>query len=703
MDGQDRLGDEQRLALELAAIGQRLTTISSEMRERSASTAAAVMEAPEVARPGEVPQPPATTVPTPPAGVPQQPTGAGQPPAGAPSQPTGVPSPPLGVPQQPTGAGQPHAGAPQQPNPWSQHAAASSQFPGQQFPGQQFPPGAQFPPPGPQFPPPPRAQWPHPQQQPWPQQPQQPRETLFEKLGKDGAGAKLLAWVGGAITVLGFVLLLVLAVQRGWLGPMPRVIGGAVFSGAMVGIGMWLHRNPAGRTGAMALAFTGFAGLYLDVIAATSLYGYLPEGVGLVVGLAVAAAGVVLALKWDSQALAVTVVAACALCSPIITEGFTVLLVGFLLVLKMASTPVQIKRNWPGLAIAGGFPAILASLLTTANAIPRSYEWTVVGVAAATTVVGIAVAFLTIRKRPDDIVAVALIAGSALPALFATTLLKDPANSILAGVVAAVLLAIWMVPDLPRGFTTAAGATGMLALFQTTVIALDGNVRTAIVLAEAVLLAVLAARLNKKSALVGSVAFGVLGFFMAIAQAVPITWLVEEPRFFNNVEPGDYAAGLVTAVVLGVFAAVLPWAALKMQVLREPARHPFPWIVSGLVLLYGAAGAVLCAALLVSPDETGFLFGHSVVTVSWTIAALFLLVRGINNKALRISGLILVGAAVVKLVLFDLSALDGIARVLAFLGAGLVLLTAGARYAKLVTSARNPESYESKPVAPPSY
>ena len=43
-----------------------------------------------------------------------------------------------------------------------------------------------------------------------------------------------------------------------------------------------------------------------------------------------------------------------------------------------------------------------------------------------------------------------------------------------------VLLAIWMIPDLPRSFTTAAGATGMLALFQTTVIALDGNVRTAL-------------------------------------------------------------------------------------------------------------------------------------------------------------------------------------------------------------------------------
>ncbi|MEV6716465.1 DUF2339 domain-containing protein [Lentzea sp. NPDC051208] len=687
MDGQDRLGDEQRLALELAAIGQRLTTISTEMRERSASTATAVIEAPEVARPGEVPQPPATTVPTPPAAV-------SQPHAGTPRTPGEYESAPRTHQQQ-------HLGVPQQPNPWSQQAASGQVPPSA---GPQMPPsaGSQMPPPGPQLPPPGQGQWPHPQQQQqWPAP--QPRETLFEKLGKDGAGAKLLAWVGGAITVLGFVLLLVLAVQRGWLGPLPRVIGGAVFSGALVGIGMWLHRNPAGRTGAMALAFTGFAGLYLDVIAATSLYGYLPESVGLVVGLAVAAVGVLLALKWESQALAVTVVAACALCSPIITEGFTVLLVGFLLVLKMASTPVQIKRDWPGLAIAGGFPPILASLLTTANAIPRSYEWTVVGIAAATTVVGIAVALLTIRKRPEDIVAIALIAGSALPALFATTLLENPANSILAGAVAAVLLAIWMVPDLPRGFTAAAGAAGMLALFQTTVVALDSNVRTAIVLAEAVLLAFLAARLNKKSALVGSIAFGFVGFIMTVGIAVPITWLVDEPRYFTYVKPGDYAAGLVTAVVLGVFAAMLPWAALKMQVLREPARHPFPWIVSGLVLLYGAAGAVLCAALLMSPNETGFLFGHSMVTVSWTVAALFLLVRGINNKALRISGLILVGAAVVKLVLFDLSALDGVARVLAFLGAGLVLLTAGTRYAKLVTSAKNPQSYESKPVVPPSY
>jgi uncharacterized membrane protein len=48
---------------------------------------------------------------------------------------------------------------------------------------------------------------------------------------------------------------------------------------------------------------------------------------------------------------------------------------------------------------------------------------------------------------------------------------------------------------------------------------------------------------------------------------------------------------------------------------------------------------------------------------------------------------VLVAAAVAKLVLFDLVALDGIARVAAFLGAGLVLLAAGTRYARMVAEA----------------
>jgi uncharacterized membrane protein len=52
-----------------------------------------------------------------------------------------------------------------------------------------------------------------------------------------------------------------------------------------------------------------------------------------------------------------------------------------------------------------------------------------------------------------------------------------------------------------------------------------------------------------------------------------------------------------------------------------------------------------------------------------------------------VTGSVLVGAAVAKLVLSDLVALDGMARVVAFLGAGLVLLAAGSRYARMVAEA----------------
>ena len=100
---------------------------------------------------------------------------------------------------------------------------------------------------------------------------------------------------------------------------------------------------------------------------------------------------------------------------------------------------------------------------------------------------------------------------------------------------------------------------------------------------------------------------------------------------------------------------------------------------------------MIALAELVSPTRTGFVTGHALVTVSWTVVAIVLLARGIHRPAVRIAGLVLVAAAVAKLVLFDLVALDGIARVAAFLGAGLLLLAAGTRYARLVAEADAPE------------
>ncbi|MEU0284052.1 DUF2339 domain-containing protein, partial [Streptomyces sp. NPDC006195] len=137
---------------------------------------------------------------------------------------------------------------------------------------------------------------------------------------------------------------------------------------------------------------------------------------------------------------------------------------------------------------------------------------------------------------------------------------------------------------------------------------------------------------------------------------------------------------MATAVALLVACARLGW-------MRADAGSARLWAPIGLVGLYGAGTLVVVLALLVSPDRTGFTAGHALVTVSWTVVALVLLARGVTRPPLRVAGLVLVGGAVAKLVLFDLVALDGLARVAAFLGAGLLLLVAGTRYARLVAEA----------------
>jgi uncharacterized membrane protein len=531
--------------------------------------------------------------------------------------------------------------------------------------------------------PPPRQSWPVP-----PTRPPVPRRTLIDRLGEDGAGSKLLAWVGGVVTLLGVVLLLVLAVQRDYLGPLPRVIGGAVLALGLVGIGMWLHRTPTARTGAFALAATGFAALYLDVVAATKIYGYLPEWTGLAVGLAVALGGLLLAMRWDSPTFAIGVVLACAVFAPILTEGFTPLLVGFLLVLKTASSPVQLMRNWPWLAVAAGVPPVLGSMLAIGFAVPNDEQAPTAAIILLTAVVGVLSALISVRRRPDDVVPVFLLAASPVPALLATVLLEREWATAMAGAITVLMVALWAVgrKSLPARFTAVAGVVGAFALFQTTAIALDGSVRAATVLAEALLLLFLADRLASRGPLLGGAVFGGLGLLLA-AEAIPPSLLLQMPSVAIRTS-GTLVAGMLAALVLALVAIALPWAAVRRGVLVDPGKHPVPFVAAGLVLLYAAAAFVLCAALLVSQTPSGFLFGHTVVTVSWTVAALVLLVRGIDVLPLRVAGLVLVGAAVAKLVLFDLAALDGIARVAAFIGAGLILLTAGTRYAKLVAIRR---------------
>jgi uncharacterized membrane protein len=502
-----------------------------------------------------------------------------------------------------------------------------------------------------------------------PQQPYIPPPTFGERLRKEGAGARVLAWVGGAVTLLGVVLLLVLAVQRGWLGPLPRVLVGAAFGAALVGAGAWLHRKPAARTGAFALAATGIATLYLDAVAATSLYDFLPVPAGLGAGLVIAVGGLLLAVKWDSSLLAGAVVVGCGVCAPLITWGFTPELVTFLLMLQIATAPVQFRREWWALSLVAALPPLTTSMIGSALHTQN------VPVAVAAGVVSATLALITLRRKENDPAALAVLASAVLPVLVAAALLPKTQSALLAGGAAVLLVTTGL---LVRGHSgNVAVIAGLVAALQATVTQFDGG---AVLLGEALVLAFAARWTRNRFVLGGAFVFGVIGWLIALVTDVtPALLIVAHARTTT-----DLLTGLAAAVLLLAAAVAVPWAAVRLEVLK-PANL-VPWLPAGLAALHGAAGLVLCASLLAIPGRAGFLTGHALITVSWTITALVLLLRGINVVALRVVGLVLVGAAVLKLVLFDLAALDGLARVAAFLGAGLVLMVAGARYARLVAS-----------------
>ena len=523
--------------------------------------------------------------------------------------------------------------------------------------------------------PPPNAAWPQPQPTYVPPPP------LPERLGREGAGSRLVSWIGGSVTLLGIVLLMVLAVQRGWLGPEPRVLVGGGLGLALIAGGLWVHRNPAGRSGAYALAATGIAVLYLDVAAATSLYDLMPQWAGLLVALVVAGGGLLLSARWNAQFIAIWVIIGCALCDPFLTHGFTPLLVSFLVVLQIGAMPVQLIRSWPSLALVAGVPPVLGSLLTTLLTLRSGGEpLQTAGAALASTIVGVAIAVaITLRDERDLTSPVILLATAPVAALAAGLALPRPEAAWLAAIVAALMLVValcdrWLNPAV----TMTAAILGSIAMIDATMQALTGPTQAITLLGEALVLALAADLVRHRAALFASLLTGGFGLLWGLTVVQPRMLVLYLPY----VEPTVNTA--LTGLLMAAVAIAIPLVAYRMAAIGSPTGNAGPWIIAGVVMLYGAAGAVLVTALLISPDRSGFVFGHTVITVSWTVAAIALLLRGIRSAALRAVGLVLVGASVVKLVLFDLAALDGLARVIAFLAAGLLLLLAGTRYARLV-------------------
>ncbi|HWM56953.1 MAG TPA: DUF2339 domain-containing protein [Pseudonocardia sp.] len=519
-----------------------------------------------------------------------------------------------------------------------------------------------------------------------PDPPAVPRQPLVRPLSQL-SGARLLAWTGGAVTLLGVVLLLALAASRGWFSPPARIGTGAGLGAGLIGLGCWLYRRPSARTGAVALAATGFTTLYLVLAAATAAYYYLDTVPALVSALIIAGGGLGLADRWRAQSLGAGVVIGAGLLAPVLVQDWR--LIALVLALQLAALPVLLHRHWPVLMVLAAAGPVLYGATIGAEAAARA-EPTAIAAVIGVLVVGVGTALLAAGSLPVRPVAT-LVAATPLPLLLSGAELDGWAGAALAALPVLVLGPFGYHVRADARLRPVVAAVLAVTLFHATLIALDGAALTVVVLGEALVVAVLAAALRSRFALVVSGFFALFGVSRALVEDAPLAALIDFPTApYLPGTVGPLLVGAGVSVLVLALAVLLMIGAGRVGWVRPDAQTAPVWAPIGLVGLYGATSVVVTLALLCASSRTGFTTGHALVTVSWTIAALVLLARGISRPALRITGLVLVAAAVAKLVLFDLVALDGIIRVAAFLGAGLVLLAAGARYSRMVAEATEP-------------
>ncbi len=136
--------------------------------------------------------------------------------------------------------------------------------------------------------------------------------------------------------------------DRNLLPPELRLSVAALFTMALLGVGCRLLKGAKYRIFGTALAGAGFAGLYLCVYASVSVYHLLSPLAGLAGLVVVTAAGVALALRFNSILLAVLAVCGGYLAPVLMDTGSRNLagLYGYMLILVVGSLVVARMRSW---------------------------------------------------------------------------------------------------------------------------------------------------------------------------------------------------------------------------------------------------------------------------------------------------------------------------------------------------------------------
>lgn len=521
---------------------------------------------------------------------------------------------------------------------------------------------------------------------------------------RKGIVAKILAVVGTGITLIGVAFLLALAIQMGFFGPLARVLSGALLAVALIGAAVLVRQRPSGTIGALGLAATGIATGYLDVLAVTRIYEWVPTPVGLLVAGLIGLGGLLLARAWDSQLLAVVTVLGVAVLAPVVGFERSLLTGGFLVLLAVVSWAAQVRRRWYVLEFARIAPTALylSVLVVVTDQIGMA---ALLATLLAIFVLATSVAGTRLSALPTQIGVLVPIAAA--PMLFAGLVVHDPwvgAGLLLALTCLLVLGAglaehpegIELHLRLPEVCLASASVASLLAAG----VAADGSEWTgSTVLLVSLLWAGAALVLHHRTTLIVALAISAITLLVPVGL-LPYVFLRSEAKFVE-------LPHLVTALATVLLVLVLARAVTTLL----PDLAPLvPRVLVAVAVLSAGGVVILVGALLgqlAGDARAGFIGGQTGATLLWLATAAALLMRGLRGSTFWVpAGLALAAFSVGKLLLFDLNFLNGIARVLSFIVGGLLLLAMGAGYAQALERSRRDqapvENSAGGPPAPPT-
>jgi uncharacterized membrane protein len=501
----------------------------------------------------------------------------------------------------------------------------------------------------------------------------EPPERSFEDL----LGGRILAWIGGLAIVVGAILFLVIAVDRGWIGVEARVALAFAGSTLLLAVGLFLYERRGQTDAAVAAVAAALAALYASLTYATAVKEVVAAEVGLLVASLVGAAGAAIAVRWGSQFVAALAVLG-ALAAPVLVGDETSgLSLAFMVVALVATVGVLLWQRWGWLAL-GAFLVSAPQLalwawerddLVLPLAILALY-WCLFVAAAIGYELRVPVSSLRVSS------ASVLLLNAAFATVLGWALVDDRGSSqgatawVLGVTVAYIVLGGFAFRR--RMSTEIAAllvAVGVGLSGVTLALALEGPALVAGWSAEAVILAWVASRTGEQRALAFS------GVFLGLAA---LHTLVDEAPPDSLV---DGVADLPVAV-----AAILCVGIAALLVSR------FVQLVDVRLVLLGVGSVALLYA--VSLTIVDLLQGDAAeqsqtaqvaLSMFWGIVALAAIVAGLvrDVRELRYGGLALLGASVAKVFAYDLSELDSLYRVLSFIVVGIVLLVGAYAYQRV--------------------